>query len=305
MKKLKVLLPLLAIFIGPVAHALPASTATAYYFTDGDFGPYYSQESATGAPVSASAARNDGGIQTSATASADLSTGSLKAFTSMRSTSPQSNELDGTSAIASFSDTLTHFNSGSTTPFVWTSATTASFTINLSGSTTNLVGTNPVANSSELRSGGRLILSIYAHGSSTVLKDFAWGLSPDDTTFLSFEGGGFEIVPVDDIFSSFPQSISVSFNPGGDFDWSLWMAVGSEGTNTPGNRYTEADFSHTAKISYTAPEGSDFVSASGLFQLPPTSVPEPGALVLLCLGMFAIAVSRQLNKSTIREPHGF
>ncbi len=85
-------------------------------------------------------------------------------------------------------------------------------------------------------------------------------------------------------------TIDFAFAPGGDFEFVLELntlvSIDLAFENVSG----KVDFSHTVNAGFTAPEGAEVYSASGLFpqtranEDPPASVPEPAPLGLLLLG---------------------
>lgn len=81
--------------------------------------------------------------------------------------------------------------------------------------------------------------------------------------------------------------ITVDFNPGGDFDWTLSLTTVATVNNDFETSYS--DYSHTARLSYWGPEGSTTYSASGEFPgtLPgsPSAVPEPGSALMTLAGL--------------------
>lgn len=85
------------------------------------------------------------------------------------------------------------------------------------------------------------------------------------------------------------ETLSVSFAPCGDFDFAFGMRVGGAMNSTTGDPFSASwsnDFSHTAKLSYVAPDGATVHSGSGVF--PGTSaaaVQEPGSLALAMLAL--------------------
>jgi hypothetical protein len=88
---------------------------------------------------------------------------------------------------------------------------------------------------------------------------------------------------------SIDETLSVSFAPGGDFDFAFGMRVGGAMNSSNGDPFSASwfnDFSHTATLSYVAPDGASVHSGSGVFPgTTAASVPEPGSLALAGLAL--------------------
>ncbi len=262
-------------------HAAPVSyVAGASAQTDAGFNVSFAQQ--TSAAQSSSYAP-DATITESGSSSADLATGSLHVATSNLANGSVQGQI--AMATAFVGDSFTH--SAGPDPFTWTSSSLATFNIAVDGNNSLDPGTGTVFNFSYIA------LIIYKPGTltsdvsfcdSTVTQAFFWSIGaesqPTDPCGHAFLGN---------LSGAIDETLSVSFAPGGDFDFAFGMRVGGAiGPDASGDPFTASwinDFSHTATLSYVAPEGATVHSASGLFPGSVAAVPEPGSLALVGLAL--------------------
>lgn len=216
--------------------------------------------------------------------SASLAGGSLHLSTT--NIANGSNQGQVAVATAFVGDSFTH--TAGLDPFTWTSATQATFNIQLDGATALNPGPGEVFNL------GYVALIIYQPGTlsdvvpfcdSTVTQAFFWSVGPQARATNPC-GGSF----LGNIEGTVDQLLSVTFTPGGDFDFAFGMRVGgafNANLSAPAFGTWFNDFANTATLSYQAPVGATVISSSGVF--PGTTaaqVPEPGTLALVGAAAF-------------------
>lgn len=228
---------------------------------------------------------------------ANLATGQLKMRSNVVNTdgtaypSLQSNAIFGDSFTAS---------TALGTPFSWTSASQAAFTLNLGGMLTSSAPLPTI--------GGDVfvILSILAPGTLDPNKPLINGPTAKQYFFWNIGNPGVKIYYTDQQMNSqpltptaeytaIPPSLTASFTPGGDFDWVL--ALGADGQLANAGTNFDLDLSHTLTLSYAGPNGSVTQSASNQFvnfnaTLPPAAIPEPASLALLGIGITLLLARR-------------
>lgn len=250
--------------------------------------------------ISSSASRTYtpyGSSYESITAAANLAAGTIKVRTE-----GQANNATGALGPyggAFIGDSFRHYSG--TNPFNWTSSTTAQFNIHIDGTTYLDPGPGDVYNFSIVA------LVIYKPGmldseapycGPSVIKAFFWSIG-DQPQATDPCGNSF----IGNLNGSVDTDLLASFMPNGDFDWTFGVKLGGafNGGQLP-NGFASGtwinDFSNTATLGYVAPDGATVQSASGAF--PGTTalqVPEPGALGLVGLGLFAaVAVRRRTQR---------
>jgi hypothetical protein len=100
-------------------------------------------------------------------------------------------------------------------------------------------------------------------------------------------------IPVTHIFGGLPNELVVPIQPGGDFDWSLSLAV--SGATQPGYA-SVGDLSDPVTVSYQGPTGSITTSDSGLFHNFATVVPEPSTWAMITLGFGGLGLLARARK---------
>lgn len=294
-KRLRCALALCAAAFACAAQAVPVSylAGTIVQTNDGYDVDFQQQTSS-----SASRTYNPyGSSYESISASADLAAGSVKVRA-------EGQAVNATGALGPYGggfigDGFRHLSG--TAPFAWTSSTTAQFNVHIDGTTYLDPGPGDVYNFSIVA------LVIYRPGmldsdapycGASVIASFFWsigdqpqGADPCGNAFLGNLSGTVD------------TNLVASFMPAGDFDWVFGVKLGGafNGGTLPGGTGSGSwlnDFSHTATLSYAAPDGATVQSASGVFPLAAAQeLPEPGMLSLAGLGLFvALAVRRQRRR---------
>jgi hypothetical protein len=93
--------------------------------------------------------------------------------------------------------------------------------------------------------------------------------------------------------------VNYSFAPGGDFEFVLQLETDVSIDLSYEDIWGELDFSHTVEAGFTAPDDATVYSASGRFPntlalgTNPGTVPEPGTLALLVIGLGAAGMRRR------------
>lgn len=234
-------------------------------------------------------------------ASADLSTGTLKAVSSL-SFGTNAYGSSGTNvnfatarAEATIADTF-HFASGDA-PFVWNDLDAFTFKLALDGVTQipDFVTAGPSTstmtwaslNLTLLRPGGLEARYQFQHfdynayadangadaasaefmrlateANSYFITSYGWCLG-DNRTQSDFCGGDYyKQVDLDDTGAA---NVDVSFNPGGDFEWMFTLETSAKLDVAYENTGIVLDFSHTLNVDFEAPPDVDVYSASGVF----------------------------------------
>ena len=235
----------------------------------------------------------------SGVASADLGTGQLK----IRSTNAVGDGSVSPSiqTNAIFGDSFTARTAGGS-PFAFTAASQAAFTLNLTGSLTSSAPLPTIGGAAFV------ILSILQPGTVDPTKPlvngptseqyFYWNIgNPTLKIYYNDLAGNHVLLTPTANLTTLPQTLTATFRPGGNFDWVLFL--GASGQLSHAGDSFDIDLSHTLNLSYAGPQGSVTTAASGQFAnfdttLPPaTLVPEPGTLLLLAGGLLALSGLRR------------
>lgn len=250
---------------------------------------YYEQNfDPAGGQVSASRTYTyDVGTAT-ANATADLSTGTMKAYADVEATQALGSSTLSAQARVDIGDSFRAVSGNS--PFTWTSEDEASFTFDVSGVVDFLGASSNSAIALTILAPGTLDAyarwvggdnSAYYEWYPTEIADFTYQLGPGTTNYPW----------VDATATSYPTSFTASFNPGGDFDWVMTLNLDPYlGYPAGAGSHGLDDFSHTVLASYQGPQGATTLSASGLFpgtvalDAAPGGVPEPASWTLMLLG---------------------
>ena len=256
-------------------HSAPASAATSSYAQSGAWG------------------------SVSGFASADLATGQLK----IRSTNAvgDGSVSPSITSNAIFGDSFTARTAGGS-PFAFTAASQAAFTLNLTGSLTSSAPLPTIGGAAFV------ILSILQPGTLDPAKPLVNGPTAEQYFYWNIGNPGLQIYYTDLAgnnvlltptanLTTLPQTLNAPFRPGGNFDWVLFL--GASGQLSHAGDSFDIDLSHTLNLSYAGPQGSVTTAASGQFAnfnatLPPaTMVPEPGTLLLVAGGLLALTGLRR------------
>ena len=277
----------------------PSRDGSNYYGSD--------EDANSGPPSAASAAVSSSGDwgSASATARADLITGQLGGSASGNLTGQgvyqYNNIYSQTNAL--FGDGFRTFDTAGN-PFTWQGGATARFGITIDGD----LSASPSLES--VNGGAWVTLFLFQPGTMTSSNIF--GVQPNMIGYYQYlignpnlsvtsygpaEGAADDLPLIPTAYAGSlnngPVTITQDFTPNGDFDWALLLGAYSFASN-PGDNFN-LDLSHTVTFNYQGPEGSNTESVSGLFDnySVPTSVPEPGTITLMGLGLVGLALSRR------------
>ena len=246
--------------------------------------------SAPAAPATSSYAQSGAWGSVAGTASANLATGQLKMRSNVVDADGTGHPSLQTNAI--FGDSF-HASTPGGSPFTWSAASQAAFTLNLSGS---LTSSAPLPS---LGPGAFVVLSILRPGTldpakplingPTAEQYFYWNIgNPGEQISYTDQAGNSQPLTPTGSFTSIPPVLTASFRPGGDFDWVLFL--GASGQLGGAGSSFDLDLSHTLTLGYAGPQGSVTTAASRQFAnfnptLAPAAVPEPASLTLLGAGL--------------------
>jgi PEP-CTERM motif len=253
-----------------------------------------------GAQASFNASGAWGGV--AGAASADLSTGVLRAIAN--------SEAPPTATSGPYIESEAKFGDGFTTtttagqPFDWTSATTAYFGLELGGIFSGNHGDTSVGFAA---AGGvvSLFLQIMAPGTLNPNDPTYGGPDAIESFLFTFEGtssyftttnylGQTVQIPITGTFAGLPNELVIPIQPGGDFDWSLSLVV--SGATQPGYA-SVGDLSDPVTVFYEGPTGTITTSASGLFNnYSTTLVPEPSTWAMMALGFGGLVLLARARK---------
>lgn len=236
---------------------------------------------------------------------ADLSTGTLKSQSTV--VNSQVGSYLYVQSNAFFGDGFRTANPNGS-PYTWGPTSSGQFTFNLSGT----IAASPSLQL--LNSGAFVVLTLFQPGTldpnlrsagiPQVLTYYYWQLGNPSLNLSSCGNQICTTLVPTGYLSSFPQTISQTINPGGDFDWSL--VIGSYGQPLDQIGSYDLDFSHTLTAAYQGPEGTTTYSQSGVFPstspLPATTVPEPATFALFGAGLLVIGVVRRKRGNITANP---
>ncbi len=115
----------------------------------------------------------------------------------------------------------------------------------------------------------------FPFSSSSYLAAYEWGIGDGAQPTNDFPRSFIST------YTSFPAQINVNFDPGGDFDWYILFRISANSGQAGIPLDIYADFSNTAGVSFLAPDGVTIESSSGVFPGTEAAVPEPESLVLV------------------------
>jgi|GEM_PF-1863175 len=279
----------------------PANTDPAHFFTS----DVKLNTGASPAPASANVVNQNGpgdnAGSVGGSASANLQTGQLKAYSF--SDDPQGQGFYN-QQNAIFGDGFRAQASGN--PYVWTADSVGRFDMTIDGS----FNANPGL--VEMGVGGFVILALYQPGTldpdknliggPNMISYYLWLIGNPTLSLHScdFHGNCVQMIS-NEAFTDFDNEIHISqdIRPGGDFDWSL--TLGFSGQDAVAGDY-QMDFSHTLNFAYTGPDGSETGSISGAFPgtfkvSDPVPSPEPFTLSLFGAGLAGVFSLRSRKKA--------
>ncbi len=190
--------------------------------------------------------------------------------------------------------------SGTSGAFSWTPDSQAQFIIQLDGTSFNSSADNQLMFDLELSirslDGSASASSIFygnlrANGEVTVQSEVG-----ADTTMVFSQHWGYSLV-------TGAYTLFALFQPNGDFDWNISLSTSARVNND--FETVSNDYSHTAHVSYYAPEGSTTYSDSGVFPGTlaglPSTVPEPASWALVLCGLAGLATWRKARRGNTRH----
>lgn len=229
---------------------------------------------------------------------AHLSTGSLGAIGSVANYVPDPIVTVSAYGSAQFGDSFTATTPSG--PFVWSASDTATFSMLLTGQHDN---------SSDQSSFPWFVqLDIYKPGSigpgfswaDDLLGSVAWRENRTSTGVSTIYDDNWvpDLIPISFSHSGSLESwgveLNASFNPGGDFDWVIYLQAGASLSTGTGSQTT--NLSHTLMVNYAGPAGTITQSASGVF--PATvAVPEPKTYAMLLAGLGLVGWPAKRHKT--------
>lgn len=250
------------------------------------------------APPNLTAQVSNGGVFESfnltSEASADLSSGSLRAAATITNDEATQGRSALVSSTARFGDSFS-FATGQGSPFNWGTSDFVTLNIHIDG-----LLTNSTTDIWPATYGVQFAVRQYGAIQSTQgtpltalgqLNWSQWNTSSGPGGYEAWSMGGLPITAT--VTGSLAQgdlNLQLSFKPNGDFDWDLTLYTQAMLTDLAGTK--SADFSHTLNASFVAPTGSIATSSSGVFPIT-SAVPEPAQWLVLALGLPVLAWARR------------
>ncbi len=257
-------------------------------------------------PSIASAQAQNGGtfnnFSLTSLASADLSSGALKAYASTSSSAADPDRLAISFGGAEFGDSFSLSGPGGA-PFTWKPGNRASFDLHIDGTLSN-------ASTSTDAPSVWVELGILQHGAvanpafanSMWLGGFSWQSVQNPDGSLTFEPLVFDgldmALQIKGSLQTGGVDLHASFQAQGDFDWLMRLSAFS--IMRDGSGYQYGDFSHTLTASFTGPTGAQVSSSSGLFPVNAAPVPEPATATLWLAGLAAAGKLAKRRRSRQR-----
>jgi hypothetical protein len=270
-------------------------------------------------------------------ANASLQAGQLKALSSFSFGADQNivpmpvGQTNGAaSADAVFGDSFRAYSSS--TPYLWSSGDTATFSFGITGSTSETPGL-PVPLSYDLGQTNNQVssyLSINIYQPGTMDLYYQWGQIDIDANLTEWlavadqieanhiTGQNFCLGAAVAVYcqpgqpfwtlvtlnSGASTPIEFSFNPDGDFDWLVRLSTTVHLDASQQNVFATRDFSQTITAGYDGPPGTTTYSGSGLFPdtVPLSTVPLPGAGWLLTTGVLGL-LGRFVRRREMKNRH--